>query len=188
MYIFFRNIYIYIFIYIKTGQIGYGVRDMFTKSLPGCVICLLQFEQLVQKYLPKLYEHFKSEGLYTESFASEWFMTLFSYILPIQISFRIFDIFLIDGYKILHRIGLSILSKSDIILRKLNMDDMLKYLKSLNNNVNNIFLNENDIKPGDVFIKHAMSFKVSNAKLHDCATYLLLKTKVHIDKQFNSLN
>ena len=162
----------------KTGQYGYGVRDMFTECLPGCVVSLLEFEQLLQKYLPRLYEHMKSEGLNVQSFASEWFMTLFSYVLPLSLSFRIFDMFMIDGHKILHRIGLCILSRAQNELIGLSLDAMLMYLKAFPDS--SLFVSLDDEFEGDSFIEQALSFKVTNSALHQCAADLLAKTMVHV--------
>merc|ERR1719410_2988100 len=90
----------------KTGCIGYGLRDLYLPSLPGLIISLLQFEKLIKLYLPKLYIHFVDHGIEVQNYASEWFLSLFSYILPLKINLRLIDIFIIDGWKILHQAGL----------------------------------------------------------------------------------
>ncbi|ETO03208.1 hypothetical protein RFI_34202, partial [Reticulomyxa filosa] len=83
----------------KTGQKGYGLRYMFSKALPACVIALTQFEILLQQHIPTLFDHLRLHEIDISSFASEWFITLFSYVLPLAVTFRVFDLFLIDGFK-----------------------------------------------------------------------------------------
>eukprot|EP01084_Bolivina_argentea_P087450 157950_1 len=133
----------------KTGSIGYGLRDLYLPSLPGLIVSLLQFDKLIKLYLPILYQHFIFEGIYVQNYASEWFLSLFCYILPLKLSLRLIDIFIIDGWKILHRVGLALLyyAKKQILFNKLKQEkillllkrkDLIKYL-----NINeNIFINK----------------------------------------------
>jgi len=157
----------------KTRQCGYGLRDMFTPSLPGCLVAMLEFEKLFQKYLPVLYQHMKCEGLTIQSFTSEWFITLYAYVLPLSITFRIYDLFLIDGWKILHRVGLAILSRAESTLLTFTLDEMMLYLKQFPDS--GIFISREDEEDGDAFIEHAFSFKVTNSDLHKYAVDLLQK-------------
>lgn len=157
----------------KKQQCGYGLRDMFTPSLPGCLVSLLEFEQLVQKHLPVLYEHMKNEDVTISSFASEWFLTMYSYVLPLSLTLRIYDIFLVDGWKILHRVGLAILSRAQNTLLTLAIDDITLYLKQFPDS--GIFISQEDEEGGDTFIEHVFSFKITNYDLHQYANDLLQK-------------
>jgi hypothetical protein len=51
-------------------------------------------------------------------FATSWFLTIFSQEVPIQLTLRIWDIFFIEGKKVLYRIALAIL--------KINEKDLLQ--------------------------------------------------------------
>jgi len=155
----------------KKQQYGYGLRDMFTHCLPGCLVALLEFEQLIQKHLPILYEHMKNEDVTISSFASEWFLTLYGYVLPLSLTLRVYDIFLVDGWKILHRVGLAILSRAQNTLLTLAIDDMTLYLKQFPDS--GIFISPEDEEDGDAFIEHAFSFKITNYDLHKYANDLL---------------
>jgi len=157
----------------KTQRKGYGLRSMYSKSLPGCVVALEQFEHLLQVHFPKLYHHLCAHDITLASFTSEWFMTLFSYVLPLTITLRVFDLFLVDGFKALHRVGLAILSCAQNHLMMLESDDILMYLKQFPDS--GIFLNSLDEEDGDTFIQHAMSFKVTNFELHQFCTHLVVE-------------
>jgi len=161
----------------KKHRYGYGLRDMFTQSLPGCLVALLEFEQLVQKHLPTLYEHMKNEDMIIPSFASEWFLTLYGYVLPLSLVLRIYDIFLIDGWKILHRVGLAILSRAQNTLLLSTLEDMTMYLKQFPDS--GIFLSQEEEEEGDNFIEHAFSFKITNDDLRKYATDLLQQSIAH---------
>ena len=51
-------------------------------------------------------------------YATHWFMTLFSTKMPLELTLRIWDIFFIEGKKILYRVVLAIM--------KLNEKELLK--------------------------------------------------------------
>merc|ERR1712228_343742 len=152
----------------KNGNIGYGLRDLYLPSLPGLICSLLQFEKLIKIYLPFVYSHLSSKGIEIQNFASEWFLSLFCYILPLNISLRLIDIFLIDGWKILHRAGLALLFQARNKILNLGFGEILLLLKR-KDLCQHLNLN------ADTFIKLAMSFKVTNAKLHESAVHLLTK-------------
>ncbi|ETO18633.1 hypothetical protein RFI_18628 [Reticulomyxa filosa] len=159
----------------KTGQRGYGFRYMFTETLPGSTVALRQFDKLLQKHIPELFQHFSNNQIHVPSFACEWFITLFSYVLPLTVVFRVFDLFLVDGFKVL-----SFFFKNNIMyniclniahLMQLEADDILMYLKQFPDS--GIFLNSTDEEDGDSFIEHAMSFKITNSELHNICADLL---------------
>ena len=66
------------------------------------------------------------QGFHTSMYSSSWFLTLFASTLPLCASFRIMDIFLIDGIEIIFRVGLALLERSQNELLKLDMEDMTK--------------------------------------------------------------
>lgn len=165
----------------KLGNIGYGLRDLYLPSLPGLIITLLQFESLIKLYLPLLYQHFVSQGISVQNYASEWFLSLFCYILPLKLSLFIMDIFICDGWKILHRIGLALLFKAKfkILSQKLSFGDILLFLKR-KDLIKQLFNNDYHL-----FIQIAMQFKVTNRMLHENATLLFTKSMTKYSK-FNN--
>jgi hypothetical protein len=60
--------------------------------------------------MPDLYKIMK-EKFYKQSklIYPSWYMSLFSAVLPFNLFLRVFDIFLIEGWKILYRVSFTIL-------------------------------------------------------------------------------
>lgn len=86
-------------------------------------------------------------------YATPWFMTLFSSVLPFNLFARIFDIFLYEDFKIIYRTALTLLKlKEEQILKCKNMDQFMNILRDYN------YYNKID---EDIFIKTAFSFKFS---------------------------
>ena len=53
--------------------------------------------------MPKLAAHMEEEGVLPTMYCSQWFLTLYAYTLPIEHLLRVWDIFLLEGSKILFR-------------------------------------------------------------------------------------
>ena len=73
---------------------------------------------LEKKFVPKVYELFKKEGMVPSMYASEWFICLFSRNLDFKTLVRIFDVFLLEGYKVIYRFALAFI--------KIKEDEFLK--------------------------------------------------------------
>lgn len=52
-------------------------------------------------------------------YASSWFITLFNNTLPCAYVFRVTEIYLVEGEKILYRVALQILKEKKRVLKKL---------------------------------------------------------------------
>jgi len=156
----------------KNGVEGYGFRFMFTNCLPGCIIGLIMFDELTFELLPHVHQILHRHDITPQFFASEWFLTLFTYVIKEkEVLNRIWDLFLVDGYKALFRVSLAILSRSYTNICDSGYEEILHFLKKFPDR--SIFVDENDVRPGDSLIKEAMSFKVTNQSLSLLATTIL---------------
>lgn len=74
------------------------------------------FNIMFAENLPKLYLHFKNLSLTPDHYLPDWFMTLFSSVIPLDLSSRLWDIFLLDGDIILFKAGLAVLKYLEPLL------------------------------------------------------------------------
>ena len=58
----------------------------------------MQYEQA-----PRIGAHLRSEGVMPTMFCSHWFITLFAYTLPFDHLLRIWDVFFLEGIKVIFR-------------------------------------------------------------------------------------
>ncbi|KAK4339777.1 hypothetical protein RND71_041239 [Anisodus tanguticus] len=65
-------------------------------GLPLVQQYLFQFDRLVKEHMPKLGEHFAQEMINPSMYASQWFITVFSYSFPFHLALRIWDVFLFE--------------------------------------------------------------------------------------------
>ena len=111
---------------------------------------------LEKKFVPKVYELFKKEGMIPSMYASEWFICLFSRNLEFNTLVRIFDVFLLEGYKVIYRFALAFLKiKEDEFLK--GKDGLASIMQAINKSYEN-----NDI---DNLFKTAFGFSISRKDL-----------------------
>lgn len=102
----------------------YKIKNLYTNygvDFYGLKISYYVLHRLFEKYLPKLYKHFMQEELHATMFATSWFLTIFSQEVPIQLTLRVWDIFFIEGKKILYRVALAILKLNEKALLQENI-------------------------------------------------------------------
>ncbi|KAI9283422.1 rab-GTPase-TBC domain-containing protein [Sporodiniella umbellata] len=74
------------------------------------------FNVIFAENFPKLYLHFKNLTLTPENYLPDWFMTIFASIVPLELSSRLWDIYLLHGDIILFRTGLVVLKYLEPLL------------------------------------------------------------------------
>ena len=68
---------------------------------------------LLKHKLPRLYAHFDALGLHPTMYSAQWFMTIFTYNFPFSVVVRIWDSFLLEGWKVVFRVALGLLKKHE---------------------------------------------------------------------------
>ena len=68
--------------YINFILVGYGLRDMYKPGMSELEVLLYQMDQLISEHSSELANHFNAQGFATSTFASRWFLTLFSAVFP----------------------------------------------------------------------------------------------------------
>ena len=65
--------------------------------------------ELVRGKLPRVARQLEANGVAAELFATRWFVAIFANSLPIETTLRVWDVFLLEGCKVLHRVALALL-------------------------------------------------------------------------------
>ena len=89
------------------------------------------FERLICIYLPELYTTFKRNNINANFFISPWFITLFTHSYNgnnTKILMRIFDLFILDGWLAVIRIGLILLKYYQNDLFCMEFEELLHFL------------------------------------------------------------
>lgn len=86
------------------------------------------FNACLAHHLPNLSASFKNLGIEPHMYLTEWFMTVFSRSLPMDISHRIWDNFLLYGRTFLFRTALGLLRSQENMLISSSFEDCLQFL------------------------------------------------------------
>ena len=114
---------------------------------------------LEKKLIPKVYNTLKKFQVMPFSYASEWFLCLFSINLQFSTLVRIYDTFILEGYKIIYRFSLAFLKlKEQKITQCSGMDSAFKVIKKSMENL------EIDL---DELFKIAFGFSISKKEIEN---------------------
>ncbi len=86
------------------------------------------YDKVFASQLPQLHAHFTKEDVAANMYVYDWLLTIFSRALPLDISARIMDNYLLNGSVFLFRTALGILSMYAADLKQLPFDVILKRL------------------------------------------------------------
>ncbi|KAI8985110.1 rab-GTPase-TBC domain-containing protein, partial [Pilobolus umbonatus] len=116
----------------------YQLRGHFNTQLGLLRQRLYQLDGLILEHMPHIHRHFDELEITSDMYATQWFLTLFAYRLPLNIVYHLFDLFFVEGVDCLFRIGLVLLSKNQSTILSLDFDSLVTYLKD------DIFIPYND--------------------------------------------
>ena len=145
----------------------YKLKKLLQPGLSQLKLLCFQLDCLLQHYLPKIYSRMKSLEISTEVYAAKWFITLLSYELPRNLVERVWDLFFLQGWKVIFRVILALLSISKEELVEADSTAVTSVLKSL-------------ARPGkgdEMLLRIAFNFKVTRRILKDLKKLKLLKCK-----------
>ncbi|GBE81076.1 hypothetical protein SCP_0308010 [Sparassis crispa] len=147
---------------------SYGLRGHFLPEMPKLQLRLFQFERLTEELAPVIHVHFLRQGIKSNMYCSQWFLTMFSYRFPLEIVLRIYDNCLANGIEALFAFSISLLLKNEATLLSLKFDQLLAFL---NNRIYEVYLLDEPASEGegesvakykvDEFVQDAMSLKIT---------------------------
>ncbi|KAI9300435.1 rab-GTPase-TBC domain-containing protein [Cunninghamella echinulata] len=110
----------------------YEMRTMFTLNMEGLHLRLHQFQTLLSQLCPRLDAHLSQHSIHPAMYASQWYLTLFAYSLPIHLVMRIYDLVFAEGaVETITRVAIAIMQKNeDILLNIHDFEQLMMYLSS----------------------------------------------------------
>lgn len=79
--------------------------------------------------MPALFRKLRDENYVPQIWASQWFLTFFAAYFPVEITSRIWDIYLVEGRKTIFRFALAILKINEAALLKADLEGLFTILK-----------------------------------------------------------
>ncbi len=107
----------------------YNMRELFTKDMSGSLETLFVADRLVRKLLPDLHQHLNNEGIHVSMFGCQWLMTIFSSSFNFDLVSKVWDNFLVEGWKVVYRVFIAILASCEQELLNLPFEHILTFLR-----------------------------------------------------------
>ena len=120
----------------------YNMRRIYAPGFPDLNKLFYVLLNLEKKLLPNIYNIFMRDTISPSLYATEWFICLFSKCLNFNFVVRIFDTFLLEGFKVIYRFALGILKvKEKFFIESRNISETLKVLRNPidNQDLDNLF-------------------------------------------------
>ena len=119
--------------YFLMGLFKYtDYRSIFMKDLTQLRLFFSVFEVILKLYMPTLEAYFVENKVTANYYLSAWFIALFTSLVKqgkkLEGFLKIFDLFIIDGWKAIFNISMDILRKNEEILLTLKNEGLLHYL------------------------------------------------------------
>jgi len=102
--------------------------DIFAPGLPLVQLLQFQLERLIERLMPKLAAHFKAHGIAPSMFSAQWLLTIFTYSFSFSVTCRIWDCFLLEGWKVVFRFSIALLRHHEAALLKMDMEGILTFM------------------------------------------------------------
>lgn len=85
-----------------------GMDEMWRPKMPGLSRCIHIYQQLLRRHFYDLHAHFRNIGMHPSLLVTQWFATLFARVLSLDVLVRVWDLVLVDGWKMVFRVALAI--------------------------------------------------------------------------------
>ncbi len=126
----------------------YKLRDLFGEDMAGAHEVLFIAEKLLAQFLPKLSKHLEAESIHMSMFVTPWLLTAYTSTFPFDLVARVWDCFLIEGWKVLYRVMLSLLEFASKDILDLQFEQILNYFRDFPAKVNGRVILASSLKIG----------------------------------------
>ncbi|KAK9871479.1 hypothetical protein WA026_012853 [Henosepilachna vigintioctopunctata] len=121
----------------------YAMHGYYKEGFPKLTRFLAHHDKILTKFLPKLKKHFDKNGLDAMLYSLKWFFICFVERVPFNLCLRVWDIYLLDGERIITAMAYTILKLHKRNLLRLNdMDAIVNFIQV---KLHKDFLIEDDI-------------------------------------------
>ncbi|XP_037041907.1 USP6 N-terminal-like protein isoform X3 [Bradysia coprophila] len=109
----------------------YAMHGLFIEGFPKLTRFLHHHDKIVTKFMPKLQKHFMKHNLDSILYSLKWFFVIFVERIPFSLCLRIWDIYMIEGERVVVAMAFTILRLHRTKLLKMkDMDLMTDFLQS----------------------------------------------------------
>ena len=114
----------------------YKIREMFREDMAGTHEVVYIAEKLIEQFLPKFAKTLQGEMINMSMIVTPWLMTVYASTFPFKLVVRVWDSFLVEGWKVVYQVMLSLLDHASKDHTDKTFEDILNYFRDFPSTVN----------------------------------------------------
>ncbi|XP_029969705.1 LOW QUALITY PROTEIN: USP6 N-terminal-like protein [Salarias fasciatus] len=130
---------------LLSGQ-KHAMHGFFVPGFPKLIRFQEHHDRILMKTMPKLKRHLDNQEVFTSLYTMKWFFQCFLDRTPFTLTLRIWDIYILEGERVLPAMSYTILKLHKKHLMKLSMEELVEFLQ--------VSLSKNFYLEDDVVIEH----------------------------------
>ncbi|XP_076578643.1 USP6 N-terminal-like protein isoform X2 [Chaetodon auriga] len=107
----------------------HAMHGFFVPGFPKLMRFQEHHDRILKKTMPKLKQHLDSQEVFTSLYTMKWFFQCFLDRTPFTLTLRIWDIYILEGERLLPAMSYTILKLHKKHLMKLSMEELVEFLQ-----------------------------------------------------------
>ncbi|KAL1247818.1 hypothetical protein QQF64_023194 [Cirrhinus molitorella] len=107
----------------------HAMHGFFIPGFPKLQRFQVHHDQILSKLLPKLRKHLDKEQMSTGIYTTKWFLQCFIDRTPFTLTLRLWDIYILEGEKVLTTMAYTLLKLNKKSLLKMSLEDLREFLQ-----------------------------------------------------------
>mmetsp|Transcript_11882 Transcript_11882/g.18254 ORF Transcript_11882/g.18254 Transcript_11882/m.18254 type:complete len:923 (-) Transcript_11882:185-2953(-) len=143
----------------------YMLRALYGEDMSGTHEILYIADKLMKQFVPKLWKHLEREGIHNSMFVTQWLLTLYTSSFPFDLVSRVWDSFLVEGWKVIYRVMLGLLKHAEPTLLEMPFEQILMFLREFPTMINGQTIMRESLQIGlkrRHVQKHVNAWRVAN--------------------------
>ncbi|XP_028254963.1 USP6 N-terminal-like protein isoform X1 [Parambassis ranga] len=113
---------------LLSGQ-KHAMHGFFVPGFPKLMRFQEHHDRILKKMMPKLKHHLDSQEVFTSLYTMKWFFQCFLDRTPFTLTLRIWDIYILEGERVLSAMSYTILRMHKKHMMKLSMEELVEFLQ-----------------------------------------------------------
>ncbi|XP_071358350.1 USP6 N-terminal-like protein isoform X2 [Trachinotus anak] len=113
---------------LLSGQ-KHSMHGFFVPGFPKLMRFQEHHDRILKKTMPKLKQHLDTQEVFTSLYTMKWFFQCFLDRTPFTLTLRIWDIYILEGERVLPAMSYTILKLHKKHLMKLSMEELVEFLQ-----------------------------------------------------------
>uniref|UniRef100_A0A3Q2QIS5 USP6 N-terminal-like protein n=1 Tax=Fundulus heteroclitus TaxID=8078 RepID=A0A3Q2QIS5_FUNHE len=114
---------------LLSGQ-KHAMHGFFVPGFPKLMRFQEHHDRILKKTMPKLKQHLDNQEVFTSLYTMKWFFQCFLDRTPFTLTLRIWDIYILEGERVLPAMSYTILKLHKKHLMKLSMEELVEFLQA----------------------------------------------------------